>query len=46
MDWHGTKLVGSGTELSTIQTLMGHAQLNTTAIYVQVSNPRPSEGLR
>ncbi|MCV7005651.1 tyrosine-type recombinase/integrase [Mycobacterium gordonae] len=43
--WYGTKLVNSGTDLRTTQTLMRHAQLNTTAIYVQVANPKHAEAI-
>lgn len=31
--------------MPTTQTLMRHAQLNTTAIYVQVSNPKHAEAI-
>ncbi|MEM6109218.1 tyrosine-type recombinase/integrase [Mycobacterium sp. 050272] len=34
--WYATKLVAGGTDLRTVQTLMRHANLNTTAIYVKV----------
>lgn len=43
--WYGTALVNRGTDLRTTQTLMRHAQLNTTAIYVQVSNPKHAEAI-
>lgn len=43
--WYGTKLVNSGTDLRTTQTLMRHAQLNTTAIYVQVADPNPAAAI-
>ena len=43
--WYGTKLVGDGTDLRTAQTLLRHANLNTTAIYVQVSDPKRVEAI-
>ncbi|MCV7199972.1 tyrosine-type recombinase/integrase [Mycobacterium angelicum] len=43
--WYGTTLVSSGADLRTTQTLMRHAQLNTTAIYVQASNPKHAEAI-
>lgn len=36
--WFGTTLVRSGTDLRTVQTLMRHASLATTAGYVEVSD--------
>jgi site-specific recombinase XerD len=43
--WYGTKLVGDGTDLRTAQTLLHDANLNTTAIYVQVSGPKRVEAI-
>jgi integrase/recombinase XerD len=43
--WHGSKLVANGADLRTVQTLMRHANLNTTAIYVQVSDPKRVEAI-
>ena len=43
--WYGTTLVSSGTDLRTTQTLMRHEQLNTTARYVLVSDPKLSEAI-
>ncbi|WP_240757558.1 tyrosine-type recombinase/integrase [Nakamurella flava] len=36
--WYGTTLVQSGTDLRTAQTLLRHANLNTTEIYTQVDD--------
>lgn len=36
--WYGTNLVRSGTDLRTTQTLMRHASLATTEIYVEVAD--------
>jgi site-specific recombinase XerD len=36
--WYGTALVRSGTDLRTVQTLLRHSDLNTTAIYVEVED--------
>ena len=36
--WYGSKLVSSGTDLRTAQSLLRHANLNTTAIYVAVAD--------
>jgi hypothetical protein len=36
----GSKLVADGADLRTAQTLLQHANLTTTAIYVQVSDPK------
>jgi site-specific recombinase XerD len=36
--WFGTWLVRSGTDLRTAQTLLRHASLATTAIYVEVAD--------
>jgi site-specific recombinase XerD len=43
--WYGTKLVADGADLRTAQTLLRHANLNTTAIYVQVSDPKRVEAI-
>lgn len=43
--WYGTTLVGDGADLRTAQTLLRHANLNTTAIYVRVSDPKPVEAI-
>lgn len=43
--WYGTTLVSSGTDLRTTQTLMRHEQLNTTARYVLIADPRLSEAI-
>ena len=42
---YGSKLVAQGTGLRTVQTLMRHANLNTTAIYTQVSDPKRVEAI-
>lgn len=36
--WYGTNLVATGADLRTAQTLLRHANLQTTAIYVQVAD--------
>lgn len=43
--WYGTNLVASGADLRTAQTLLRHANLQTTAIYVQVTDPQRSEAI-
>lgn len=43
--WYGTRLVADGTDLRAKQTLLRHANLNTTAIYSQVSDPKRSEAI-
>ncbi|ORB70261.1 hypothetical protein BST45_07050 [Mycobacterium shinjukuense] len=43
--WYETKLVADGTDLRTAHTLLRHANLNTTAIYIQVSTPTESRRL-
>lgn len=43
--WYGSTLVGDGADLRTAQTLLRHANLNTTAIYVQVSDPNRVEAI-
>jgi site-specific recombinase XerD len=43
--WYGSKLVSDGADLRTAQTLLRHANLNTTAIYVQVSDPKRVEAI-
>ena len=43
--WYGTKVVDDDTDLRTAQTLLRHANLNTTAIYVQVSDPKRVEAI-
>jgi len=43
--WYGTNLVASGADLRTTQTLLRHSNLQTTAIYVQVSDERRVEAI-
>jgi site-specific recombinase XerD len=43
--WYGSNLVAAGADLRTAQTLLRHANLNTTAIYVQVSDPKRVEAI-
>lgn len=38
-------MVSDGTDLRTAQTLLRHANLNTTAIYVAVSDPKRLEAI-
>jgi integrase/recombinase XerD len=43
--WYGTKLVADGTDLRTAQTLLRHANLNTTAVYTQVCDGKRVEAI-
>jgi integrase/recombinase XerD len=43
--WYGTNLVASGADLRTAQTLLRHANLQTTAIYVQVADSKRAEAI-
>lgn len=43
--WYGTKLVAGGTDLRTAQTLLRHANLNTTAIYTKVYDGKRVEAI-
>lgn len=43
--WYGTTLVATGTDLRTTQTLMRHEQLNTTARYVLIADPKLSQAI-
>jgi site-specific recombinase XerD len=43
--WYGTTLVSGGADLRTAQTLLRHANLQTTAIYVQVADERRVEAI-
>ncbi|KDP02919.1 integrase [Mycobacterium avium subsp. hominissuis 3388] len=43
--WYGTKLVADGADLRTVQGLMRHANLNTTAVYVQVVDGKRGEAI-
>lgn len=42
----GTGMVREGTDLVTIQQLMGHTNLNTTQIYTHVSNEQKQKAMR
>jgi site-specific recombinase XerD len=42
---YGSKLVADVADLRTAQTLLRHANLNTTAVYVQVSDPKRVEAI-
>jgi len=43
--WYGTPWVADGADLRTAQTLLRHAHLNTTAIYVEVLDPKRVEAI-
>lgn len=43
--WYGTNLVSTGADLRTAQTLLRHANLQTTAIYVQVADGKRAEAI-
>ena len=43
--WYGTQLVESGTDIRVAQTLMRHASLATTALYVAVSDRQQRDAL-
>jgi hypothetical protein len=43
--WYGTNLVSSGADLRTAQTLLRHANLQTTAVYVQVADGKRVEAI-
>jgi integrase/recombinase XerD len=43
--WCGSTLVGDGADLRTVQTLMRHVNLNTTAIYVLVRDEKRVEAI-
>jgi integrase/recombinase XerD len=43
--WYGATLVSTGTDLRTTQALLRHANLQTTAIYVQVADERRVEAI-
>jgi site-specific recombinase XerD len=42
----GTRLVREGTDLVTVQELMGHTNLNTTQIYTHVNNKQKQDAMR
>ena len=44
--WFGTALVRAGVDLRTVQTLMRHRNLTSTAIYVEISNEQRSKGIQ
>jgi len=43
--WYGSNLVASGADLRTTQTLMRHANLASTAIYIQVADGKRGEAI-
>jgi len=43
--WYGTQLVRSGADLRTAQTLLRHASLATTQIYVEIGEDRRAEAI-
>lgn len=44
--WFGTALLESGVDVRTVQTLMRHQDLSSTAIYTQVSAQRQADGIQ
>jgi integrase/recombinase XerD len=43
--WYGSNLVATGADLRTAQTLLRHANLQTTAIYIQVADGKRVEAI-
>jgi integrase/recombinase XerD len=43
--WYGTELVADGADPRTAQTLVRHANLDTTAIYTQVVDSKRVEAI-
>jgi integrase/recombinase XerD len=43
--WYGSNLVATGADLRTAQTLLRHANLQTTAIYIAVADQKRSEAV-
>lgn len=43
--WYGTNLVATGADLRTAQTLLRHANLQTTAVYVAVADTQRAEAI-
>lgn len=43
--WFGTALVEAGVDMRTVQTLLRHQNLSTTAIYTAVSDRRQADGI-
>ncbi|TDH51582.1 recombinase XerD [Mycobacterium eburneum] len=43
--WYGTHLVAAGADLRTVQTLLRHENLTSTAIYTQVTDERRIEAI-
>lgn len=44
--WFGTALVRAGVDLRTVQTLMRHQNLTSTAIYVEISDKQRANGIQ
>lgn len=43
--WYGTTLVRTGTDLRTVQTLMRHQELTSTAIYTEVADETKADAI-
>ena len=43
--WYGTSLVRSGTDIRVAQTLMRHASLATTALYVAIDDGQQRDAI-
>lgn len=44
--WFGTALVAAGVDLRTVQTLMRHSNLTSTAIYTQIADEQRADGIQ
>lgn len=44
--WFGTALVRAGVDLRTVQTLMRHQNLSSTAVYTAIADERRAKGIQ